>query len=861
MASIFTYETDIPRVSSPWLRQLAIVDSPGIDTETSALEGETKSSLDVERITRLEAEPQDGPVEYKLHLLLRSRRNFTHMSTVTDVPGTSYPNTKYNGPHSAKSVSELSLNTSAATQQSRQHRLEQLTTQLLWRLQQSSPHHASSSTNVVLPSFPEALPELRAPPRPAKLLHGLEESQGALYEIGVSDDGSFVGLAEDEMRESLNNLRAMAACLGCVVEVQRLVDVGWCSWRDDQSLRDMANITKHKSKLVVAEALIKPYLDRINANTPTKDVHSGPETRKTDQGRTDEQAPTQLRVAFTGPTMSGKSSLLGALSTGTLDNGRGQSRLSMLKHRHEISSGITSSITQELIGYRDETNGDIDIINFASKGISSWIDMHAAATQGRLVFASDSAGHPRYRRTTVRGLVGWSPHWAILCVPADDEGDPSGKVGSTPSTANVLGPTATDIDLAAAHLDLCLRLQLPLVVAITKFDVASRTGLRLTLAKLLSIIKVARRKPILIANPPEPMKQGDPQKVLNEQVQRVQKAIVPLLEDPHLFVPIIMTSAVQGVGLDVLHALLRELPVPSADAAPAAPHRQDSRTGTALFHVEDVYNKTSSAKSMVISGRLQRGSFSIGDKLILGPFSSSLDESEDSDGQQRPVHSKSLLTSRSFPGALKGSDPLSPKDKVSEQEWRSVVITSIRNLRLPVTTLYADQIGTIGLRLTESNDDHLLAYLKIRKGMVLCNGPSSSISTIIARFKRADVGSLAVGSQVVLYIASVRASARILSARTPDPSELPTPEILSSTGDPSNVSPMQDHDNAAADEVTDPFLMVTLHFETAKEYVEINTQVLVMPGGGPGFFSNADRREKGAAGLESFVGIIVEVHG
>jgi len=61
-----------------------------------------------------------------------------------------------------------------------------------------------------LPKLPEAAESLQSPVRPGKLLAGLEDSRGALYEIGVSDDGTFVGLTKDEMDESLTNLRAMA---------------------------------------------------------------------------------------------------------------------------------------------------------------------------------------------------------------------------------------------------------------------------------------------------------------------------------------------------------------------------------------------------------------------------------------------------------------------------------------------------------------------------------------------------------------------------------------------------------------------------------------------------------------------------
>jgi hypothetical protein len=180
-------------------------------------------------VSRLEPEPQEGPTEYKLHLLLRPRRKFMSSSTGSHVSGS-----QHSKAYLAASGSRVGSNivstrpAQAPSSQSRQARLQHLTTQLLWRLQQSSPFHSSSTANLVLPVLPEATPRLSAPAGAAKLLPGLEESQGALYEIGVSDDGTFVGLIEEEMEESLTNLQAMAASLGCVVEVLRKVIVGDC---------------------------------------------------------------------------------------------------------------------------------------------------------------------------------------------------------------------------------------------------------------------------------------------------------------------------------------------------------------------------------------------------------------------------------------------------------------------------------------------------------------------------------------------------------------------------------------------------------------------------------------------------------
>ena len=60
-----------------------------------------------------------------------------------------------------------------------------------------------------------------------------------------------------------------------------------------------------------------------------------------------------LRVAVSGGVDSGKSSLVAVLSHGSngapaLDNGRGSARMSVLKHKHELESGRTSSISQQV---------------------------------------------------------------------------------------------------------------------------------------------------------------------------------------------------------------------------------------------------------------------------------------------------------------------------------------------------------------------------------------------------------------------------------------------------------------------------------------------------------------------------------
>lgn len=61
-----------------------------------------------------------------------------------------------------------------------------------------------------------------------------------------------------------------------------------------------------------------------------------------------------------GNVDSGKSTLLGVLTQGELDNGRGRARLNLFRHLHEIQSGRTSSISFEILGFNSK--GEVRMI-------------------------------------------------------------------------------------------------------------------------------------------------------------------------------------------------------------------------------------------------------------------------------------------------------------------------------------------------------------------------------------------------------------------------------------------------------------------------------------------------------------------
>lgn len=894
MASIFTYESEPPSVASPWPGTRAEVTNanPG-DGQLSLAGIEMPAAVYLAEcaITKLEAEPQEGPTEYKLHLLLRPRRSFSAISTVQHVSGSYLSKSRPSPQNVEPEVKPKSTTALAPSNQSRQNRLQHLTTQLLWRLQQSSPYHSSSRSSLMLPILPETDVELSSSKGPGRLIPGLEESSGALYEIGVSDDGTFVGLTKDELEESLTVLRAMAFSLGCDIQVSRLVVVGDCEWIEEgQTTRKTAS-RQRREKLLVAEVLVAPYQARDNVPfTAAED-----EATSSKAGEIESQSE-QLRVSLTGSTTSGKSSLLGTLSTSTLDNGRGKSRLSLLKHRHEIVSGITSSLAQELIGYHggyhemssltNTVASNTNVINYATGNVSSWNDIHSASENGRLVFVTDSAGHPRYRRTTVRGLVSWAPHWTLCCVAADDGEDSTGRVGATASSSEILGSAGSGVDLSKAHLELCLKLNLPLVIVITKLDIASKVGLRNTLTKVLTTLKAAGRKPAILTSPSDQSAEVQLQSIGKDQEHAVKEMIASTpLPELHLLVPIVLTSAVTGSGIGRLHVLLKQLPAYlDAKADHAAFVSQATAQPQSLFHVDEVFtipahphsaNVEKSAPTFVLSGYLRFGVLEVGDTMLIGPCNPAV--------ATEFVDSPDVHRARSYPGLVKGPPqliatahdrPRSSSDDFMGTSgdadastndlltWQEVRIHGLRNLRLPVQRLLAGQVGTAAITYQDTRalerDSSSIANFSLRRGMVMMsaasgpkNGPCPAYSRFTAVFPQPSLPAWP-GVLVIVYIASIRASAKIVEVKALG--STPTTEDIFDFDDSSNnnsysSAPLSPISGSQQTEIT-------FEFVASREWIEMGTQVLVTPGGGPSLTNQPEQRDAGSAGLDGYVGVI-----
>lgn len=119
--------------------------------------------------------------------------------------------------------------------------------------------------------------------------------------------------------------------------------------------------------------------------------------------RLDQQDFLEIRVAVVGNVDAGKSTLLGVLTHGELDNGRGLARQKLFRHKHEAETGRTSSVGNDILGFDSVGN----VVNKPEHGSLDWVKI--CEKSSKVITFIDLAGHERYLKTTVFGMTGHAP--------------------------------------------------------------------------------------------------------------------------------------------------------------------------------------------------------------------------------------------------------------------------------------------------------------------------------------------------------------------------------------------------------------------------------------------------------------------
>eukprot|EP00158_Paraphelidium_tribonemae_P006313 Partr_v1_DN27772_c3_g1_i2_m67675 putative GTP binding protein len=364
----------------------------------------------------------------------------------------------------------------------------------------------------------------------------LAEGQGeAIYELGVSDHGILIGMTQHELDLSLDTLRSMANELGAELSVVRERSI--CGRarsisKEVRLRRDQLKQASYSKPRLLGGASdsgsVSTLGDEDYANFTLAEFSSDSASSASVQYSTDEYKVAEvlirktnsadqfieIRIAFLGGTAAGKSTLLGYLSHGEADNGRGKARLNLLRHRHEIESGRSSSISHSIIGF--SSTGQL--LNYASThhhlgvsaspvpldedyssssglsdidsghhhvgrgGSTNLIDAYIVDKAAKIAMLIDTCGLPKYINTTLSSLTGYQPDYACLVV--------DGNAGGVDGTTKEL-------------LGCAMVLTVPVFVVVTKIDLcqeseAGKVKLKATMESLIHLLMLPGSSRLLV---------------------------------------------------------------------------------------------------------------------------------------------------------------------------------------------------------------------------------------------------------------------------------------------------------------------------------------------------------------------------
>ncbi|CAD6888383.1 unnamed protein product [Tilletia controversa] len=391
--------------------------------------------------------------------------------------------------------------------------------------------------------------------------------KGAEAQTNVATPDDLIGYTKDEFEKAIDNLTDAARGMDSVVTVleSRIWTVGG---PDNASEREAsaADSTAGSNETVEPITYMSGYVQvRRNPESVVSLIES--------------------RVAVIGNVDAGKSTLLGVLTKGGLDDGRGRARVHCFRHKHEVESGRTSSVSMEICGF--DAHGEPVYNSAVVKGNSNATtkdhtdEPHRQLTwqqicerSAKVVSFIDLAGHEKYLKSTVFGLTGCLPDYVLLMVGAN-----AGLIG-----------------MSKEHLGIALALSVPVAVVVTKIDMAPPQVLETTIKQLTKILKSpgCRKTPVFIT----------------DRMSTVDAAL-RLGQGRDRICPIFLVSNVTGDGLGNLRSFLNVLPQSALT--------KYSSKGPFEFQISDIFSVP--FVGTVVSGVIVSGSVKVGDNLLIGPDS------------------------------------------------------------------------------------------------------------------------------------------------------------------------------------------------------------------------------------------------
>ena len=295
------------------------------------------------------------------------------------------------------------------------------------------------------------------------------------YEIGVEDNGNTLGISKQELEISLSVINTIAINLGCQTKIMKLIQ---------------------GKEGLIAEMYIKKQEENLLSKI-------------------------EITIGVLGEEGTGKSTLIGVLINGILDDGKGLARQNVLRHKHEILCGKTSSFSHQILGFDEEGK----LTNYGELLRPSKSQIVSKSTK-IINFYDMAGGRKTFNRTTVSTLSNDYLDYLLFVISA--------KEAITKKTEDLLG--------------FMYNVNLPVITIINKIDLISNKDLeefvekyKKTIIKLNSELNL-QKIPIIVKN--------------DEDVELFSRN----MDEKEILVTFLVSTLTWNGGLNLFKNFLRSLP-------------------------------------------------------------------------------------------------------------------------------------------------------------------------------------------------------------------------------------------------------------------------------------------------------------
>ena len=347
------------------------------------------------------------------------------------------------------------------------------------------------------------------------------------YEIGVEDNGNPLGISKEELEISLSVINTIAINLGCKTKIAKLI--------------------QGKEGLIAEMYIKKNFINKI-----------------------------EVTIGVIGEEGTGKTTLIGVLINGRLDNGKGLARTNVFRHKHEILCGKTSSFSHQILGF-DEKG---ELTNYGDLLTPSLSQILNKST--KIINFYDMAGSSKtFNRTTLSTLSNEYLDYLLFVISA--------KEGITKITENLLR--------------FIYNVDLPVITIINKIDLISDEDLKKLIKKYKETINKLNKE-LNLAKIPLVMKDNDDVALFSSN-----------MEEKEILLTFLVSTLTWEGGLTLFKNFLGVLPQVNNKISDKQKEKELGLEKMEFDVHEIIYKETNA----ILIGIVSSGKLTIKSKCFLGP--------------------------------------------------------------------------------------------------------------------------------------------------------------------------------------------------------------------------------------------------